>query len=411
MLDSQFSEKSASPAGVLIPKGPPVVLPHSRLHASKNAIDDLRSLALSEILSNPQEYLVHGRLHRYVLFVPSDDGSAGWYIKFYRPLRPWRKVVFSIFPSHAWREYHFARLLHVLRVPGILPSAWARLPGKRSASILITKQLVEAAPLSALIADGSTDPKRRERLLREYGKILGRLNRFGCYYPDFHMENVLITREDRVVPIDYESLRLCAGWFRRWRYKNLVTALFSEQCAGVSDWERDWVYESYLTGLRNKIPSREEVVRLSTQVRCRKDFLSVCRNRKRARKPFRGIERLGNLRFRRRREVDGSVLLKAWEDARCLTGHPQQGDVPLQITLRVHELLLRCTLYGRRGLLSICMSFLGCGKGMRKFRSLSRYSERLLGFVEQRPFGPFALFEIESGSEIPDRAGDDGRGA
>ncbi|MBM3978947.1 MAG: hypothetical protein FJ304_01430 [Planctomycetes bacterium] len=105
--------------------------------------------------------------------------------------RAWAREV--VRPPKAQLEFENAARLRALGIGAAVPLAWgARDSCRPGESVLITRDLAPAVPLTDLVEGRAPSPRARQELARALGRFLARLHDQGVTHPDPHAGNVLV---------------------------------------------------------------------------------------------------------------------------------------------------------------------------------------------------------------------------
>ncbi|MCB0324164.1 MAG: hypothetical protein KDD69_11350, partial [Bdellovibrionales bacterium] len=295
-------------------------MPPTRWTFAEGARDLVEAYDWAKVLRQPDRFLVKRKLHREMLRV-AEPSLPVIYAKIFHPVCPWKRITSALPPSHAAKEFFFARVLARLGIETASPLAYARFGprGRGGGSIFLSQEVPQVLTLFEALSDKAiSECFPRDSLLSAYGALLGRLNRAGFYIDDYYMDNVLVHRtggpEPQLLLVDHESTRPFVGWFRGYREKNLIAALFSEANLPLSEAEVRCVLGGYGGALTGSSPSDAHCAELDKGLRRRLEKLDRRRNKKRGRKPYKWGERFGGLRVSRRRDLNGAQLVTLYSE-------------------------------------------------------------------------------------------------
>ena len=164
----------------------------------KTALDP----SVEAILETPDRYL-EDRLQLYKDSRSSTVGRfSGYVLKRYNLRRPWKWVKANLRGSYARRAFRSAYHLELAGIPGARPVAFGdrRRLGMLVGSYLLTKEIPYALPL---------DKSRNcsPAVLREVGRLLGRLHKEGFRQFDPKPSNILIDPRGAAHLVDMDGIR------------------------------------------------------------------------------------------------------------------------------------------------------------------------------------------------------------
>ena len=132
--------------------------------------------------------------------------------------------------------------------PETLAVVERRRRGRIEESFLLTRFLVGATPLPALMPELLAAPRRRRAVAFEIGRVVGSLHAAGLVHGDLKHSNLLVTADDRVALLDLDSLipPRRPTWRRRVRALGQLEAYASDLYPALPRSDRARVLSAYL---------------------------------------------------------------------------------------------------------------------------------------------------------------------
>ena len=158
-----------------------------------------------------------------------ENSQKKYLIKVYKYPGFYNKFKYIFRPSKGYQEWKLAHEIEKRGIPTILPLAFGerRRWGLRLESLIVTEQLSDCINLEELLfGKNLEDFSLKRAIIREYGKLAGRIHGQGILQDDFDPNNMLLqwvnTRDFRLFLIDLERVKLFNTLSIKKRVRNLA---------------------------------------------------------------------------------------------------------------------------------------------------------------------------------------------
>ena len=208
------------------------VLVDPKLHAELEAesLLDIDALASRDDLKT-----IKARLESRQTYRLETTAGRTLYLKLYREVETESRLsgLFARrFDSPASREWYVLARLHELGVPTMQPAACIEevSGGTVTRAALLTVGLDAPMSLQKIISEQFVDdpqPKRRQNITRELGRILKLLHEGGVNHRDFYLVHIRVGPGDKLYVTDLNRADIRKRVTRRWRVKDLAALLHS----------------------------------------------------------------------------------------------------------------------------------------------------------------------------------------
>ncbi len=174
------------------------------------------------------------------------DGQ-GYFAKLHRGVG-WREILKNFFQGKcavlgAQNEYHAIRKLEELGIPTMVPAAYGRKGFNPAAqeSFIVTEELCNMTSLEDYCRDWAANPpefRHKRALIRELGRIAGKMHRAGVNHRDCYICHFLLAPSDALHPmlhvLDLHRAQMRKHPSRRYVLKDVAGLWFSSMDLGLS---------------------------------------------------------------------------------------------------------------------------------------------------------------------------------